>query len=85
MVKGFQLRWVLVGSLVLLAGCHTTPITGRRQLLLMPAAQELQMGATAYQETLAGEQLSTNADYQQMVQRVGDRLAHVAQRPDFQW
>ncbi|MFO0821357.1 MAG: M48 family metallopeptidase [Pirellulales bacterium] len=74
-------------ALVLLAGlgCRSAPITGRKQMLLLPEDKEVALGATAYQETVAKEQLSTNAQYNEMVQRVGQRIAAVSDRKDYQW
>ena len=56
------------------AGCASTPITGRRQLVLVPEQREIALGLTAYQEALANEQPSENGEYVAMVQRVGQRL-----------
>lgn len=69
----------------LYAGCRSAPITGRKQMLLLPEDQELSLGATAYQETVAKEKLSTNPQYTAMVERVGRRIAAVADRKDYQW
>ena len=66
-------------------GCRTTPITGRRQLLVMPESEEIQMGLSAFQETLATESPSSNAHWQEITRRVGNRIAQVANRPDYQW
>ncbi len=70
---------------VILGGCRTTPITGRRQMLLVPETQEISMGITAYQETLAEESPSANPQLIELVNRVGQRIAQVADRPDYQW
>ncbi len=66
-------------------GCRNAPITGRRQLVLVPESKEIALGLTAYNETLASETPSANPQYIEMVQRVGSRLAQVANRPDYQW
>lgn len=68
-----------------LVGCRTTPITGRRQLLVVPESQEINMGLASYQQTLSSERVSSNAEWTAMVNRVGNRIAEVAQRPDYQW
>lgn len=79
--------WCLILLSVVVAniGCRTTPITGRRQLLVMPEADEIQMGLSAFQETLASETPSPNAHLQEITRRVGNRIAQVADRPDYQW
>ena len=74
-------------SLVLVAvwGCRTAPVSGRRQVLIMPEDREIQMGVTAYEEILAEEQVSSNRKYTEIVERVGRRIAAVAGRPDYDW
>jgi hypothetical protein len=47
-------------SLLLLYGCATVPVTGRRQLDLVSSAEINTMSATQYQEVLKKGPLSTN-------------------------
>ena len=68
-----------------LCGCRTAPVTQRRQLMLMPEGQELALGSEAYQETIASEPASQNTRLSQMVSRVGQRIAAVSDRNDYQW
>lgn len=72
---------------LLWAGCHTAPVTNRRQVLnpLISEAREVEMGVTAYREMLKEEPASTNQAYAAMVERVGRRIAAVAGKPDYQW
>ncbi len=70
---------------VFLSGCHSVPITGRKQVLLMSTQEEASMGAQAFQQTLASERPSQSSHYVEVVNRVGQRLAAVADRPDFDW
>ncbi len=74
-----------VGILLVFSGCQTVPGTGRRQLLTVSEAEENQMGLTAYQEVLEKEPLTENQRYKELVERVGQRIAAVANRPDFDW
>jgi predicted Zn-dependent protease len=66
-------------------GCKTAPMTGRRQLILIPESQEISLGVTAFEETVTSENLSTNARLSQMVDRVGQRIAKVSNRSDYNW
>lgn len=75
---------VTVGT-AFFSGCASAPVTGRRQLLTVSAAEENKMGLTAYQEVLEKEPVTQNAAYSEMVERVGQRIAAVANRPDFDW
>lgn len=76
---------VVLFSITSMMGCRTTPITGRRQMLIVPESQEISLGLKAYEETLATEQPSDNVRWAKMVERVGRRIANVAGRPDYQW
>lgn len=75
----------VAGILVVFSGCQTVPGTGRRQLLTVSEAEENQMGLTAYKEVLEKEPLTENQRYKELVERVGQRIAAVANRPDFDW
>lgn len=69
----------------LAAGCATVPMTGRTQLMLIPPATEMKLGAQAYEEVLAKETLSTDQRMKGILDRVGRRIAAQANQPDFDW
>jgi len=75
----------IVAGMLLAMGCQTAPVTGRRQLLVMSEEKENAMGLTAYQEVLKEEPVTSDKALIEMVQRVGQRIAAVADRPDFEW
>ena len=85
------LNWIVPAGFGLCScfGCRTTPITQRRQLLLVPESQEIQMGVAAYDDVKTKNKISTNAKYNEVVARVGQRLAEAARRQDlgtnFEW
>lgn len=66
-------------------GCRSTPYTGRSRLLFVPEQQEVSLGQTAYTEVMQKEQPSQNVRFQQIVERVGLRIASVSGRTDYQW
>ena len=68
-----------------LLGCRSTPITGRKQVLLVPEGQEMALGVQAFEETIASEKKSSNKKLVNLVQQVGNRIAAVANRPDYKW
>jgi metalloendopeptidase OMA1, mitochondrial len=74
---------LLVAGIV--AGCETVPYTGRSQLQFISPQQESQLGAQAFQQTLAKAKLSGNAAASEMVTRVGGRIAAVTGHPEYQW
>jgi predicted Zn-dependent protease len=71
--------------LLVVAACETVPITGRRQLMLLPEGDELKMGLDAYQEVLSKAKVSTDPAMNAQVTRVGRRIADAAERADYQW
>ncbi|MBE3068844.1 MAG: M48 family metalloprotease [Planctomycetes bacterium] len=69
-------------ALPALAGCSTNPVTGRRELVLISGEQEVAMGLEAapkFEEEFGGR--VPNAQLQQYVQAVGQRVAAVSDRP----
>jgi metalloendopeptidase OMA1, mitochondrial len=76
---------VLCTTLLSLHGCRTAPITQRRQLLLIPEGQELALGRAAYFQMLEDEPVSSNSRHNQIVERIGHRIAAAANRPDYEW
>jgi metalloendopeptidase OMA1, mitochondrial len=73
-------------SLLTFHGCTTTE-TGRRQLNLVSQEQEMQLGLTAFEQMKKETPISKNAKYNDMVQRVGRRIAEQAKErmPNAQW
>jgi predicted Zn-dependent protease len=89
-----RIRWTLITAMLLscsssialvLIGCQQVPMTNRKQVLLSTEASENKMGLTAYQEVLKSEPLTKNEKASEIVKRVGQRIAAVAKRPDFEW
>ena len=76
---------LVCATVPLWSGCRSTPMTGRKQLLLIPESQEIQMGVTAYSDMLKEEKITRNQRYEEMVNRVGQRIAAVAGRSDYKW
>jgi predicted Zn-dependent protease len=68
-----------------LAGCYRAPGTGRDQLIFFSEEKEMQFGISAYREVLRQARLSENPDSNEMIQRVGKRIAEVAHKSEYQW
>jgi predicted Zn-dependent protease len=75
----------LLNMTLVMLGCQQVPMTNRKQVLLSSEASENQMGLTAYQEVLKSEPLTKNEKAVEIVRRIGQRIAAVANRPDFEW
>ena len=76
---GFFLVFTVVSS------CQTVEYTGRSQVNLVSDSQEKKLGAEAYADILKKTPISKRADWQAQLQRVGQRIAAAAARPDYQW
>jgi predicted Zn-dependent protease len=68
-----------------LGGCSTVPYTGRQQLLMVSQGQELALGYQAFEQVKRSSMPARDRRLQEMAQRVGERLARAANRPDFRW
>jgi predicted Zn-dependent protease len=78
--------FVLAAALVCTAaGCSEVEGTGRKRIMLVSESEESSLGVQAYQEILAAEKISTDQKMTAIVRRVGQRIAAVADRPDFEW
>ncbi len=53
--------------------------------MLMPEGQEMALGLQAYNEIFEEESESQNLPLTQLVKRVGQGIAKIAERPDFDW
>jgi len=78
---------LLALAVVLLNGCTTVPVTGRSQLNLMPASEEMQLGLTSFDKLKKETPISQDASANALVQKVGKRIAAVAGKdmPNAQW
>lgn len=67
-----------------LAGCSVNPVTGERQLSMIPENQELSMGDELYKPTqqTQGGQFYIDPELTVYVRDVGMKLAAVSDRPD---
>ncbi len=66
-------------------GCATVPYSGRSQLLLIPEQEEMTLGLQAYQQALSKARISTDSRNNSMVRTIGQRIAAVANKPDYRW
>lgn len=73
--------------MAVIVGCHTVPETGRTSLQLIPIGQEMAMGADAFSQIREQEEVSTDPEMTEMVQRMGARIAEQAAEdmPEAEW
>jgi predicted Zn-dependent protease len=66
-------------------GCYRAPGTAREQLIFLSPEKEIEMGVRAFREILRSAPLSMNPEVNDLVHRVGRRIADAANRPDYLW
>lgn len=77
----------LLGATALhaLLGCRRAPGTARDQLMFISEEKEIAMGMASYRQLLKQAPLVRDAEITNMVNRVGRRIAHVADKPEYHW
>ena len=82
-----SLGFVGVGLIACLvaASCATVPVTGRKSFNLIPEGQELALGADSYRKVLSESEVVASGPDVEMVRKVGQRIARICDRPDFEW
>lgn len=70
---------------LLMSACATAPYTGRRQIMLTSEGQENTMGYQAFSQIRHQYKPSRDTQANEMVTRVGQRIADAANRPDYRW
>ena len=68
-------HFLFIAFLFFLAACSTVPITGRKQLNLIPSDQLLSMSFQQYDQFLQQAELSDNEKNVQIVKNVGQNIA----------
>ncbi|MBC8001099.1 MAG: M48 family metallopeptidase [Opitutaceae bacterium] len=82
----FRYSLVLIAVAAIgLTGCMTVPETGRSQLNLISADQEMQLGFSSFEALKKETPISKDAAANALVQKVGKRIAAVATLPNAQW
>ncbi|MCI5968044.1 M48 family metallopeptidase [Helicobacter sp.] len=75
----------LLLTMVFFYACSSTDYTNRSQLMLLNAEEEITLGEQSAKEILKSAKISKNATQTKKVERVGSKIASVANRPDFKW
>lgn len=68
-----------------IAGCSTVGETGRKQLILISPGQETSLGLSSFNQMKKDVPISKDAAANDLVRRVGQRIAAVASLPNAQW
>lgn len=72
---------ILLGIVAFAVACTTVPITGRKQMNLVPESQMMGMAVTSYNQFLSQNPAIPVTDQRaQQIQRVGEKIAAAATR-----
>lgn len=75
----FRRSLLVVPVLCVVYSCQPVPLTGRKQLSLIPASQLTQLGADSYQQFLAQKEVIEGTQESRMVKRVGRAIARAVE------
>ncbi|MDH5641609.1 MAG: M48 family metallopeptidase, partial [Nitrospira sp.] len=73
------------GVVSALTGCYRAPGTARDQFIYISEEKEIAMGISAFHEVLRKARLSDDLELNEMINRVGKRIAAAANKPEYQW
>ncbi len=77
--------WSLPGCQSAFLASAANALGTRLPALTITEAEERALGAESYSELLRTSRKTSHPEYQALVERVGHRIAKVADRPDFDW
>ena len=76
--------FILLSGLVI-SDCATTSVSNRSALILIPKSQEISLGIQSYNQILKKEKESEETQLNQIIRRVGQRIASVSDMPKLEW
>ena len=76
---------LLVCITIALSGCATSPYTNRSQFIIVDEETEMSLSADAYQQFITEEKIETGTQRVKMINNIGNRIAVVAERPNYEW
>jgi len=68
-------KYIILLAIVLMDSCTTVPLTGRRQLSLIPESEMIAMGLTNYSDFMKENPLSTDRTNTALVQEIGKNIS----------
>jgi predicted Zn-dependent protease len=76
---------LLLLTMLLFWGCAKAPVTNRSQLILLSNDEETALGLSESQKILQSSKISTNKRETARIRQIGQRIAAVSGRDDFEW
>jgi predicted Zn-dependent protease len=78
--------FVVFALVFVFLACQTTPISGRKRLILFPESEENALGAQSYTEILGESQLSKDKAAVGRIRTIGRNIARVTEKgDDYNW
>lgn len=85
-VKDMRRMAMLAAALFIFAlGCATVPYTERQQIMMISEDEEAKLGQAAFTQVKAESKVSGDPRANELVRRVGSRVAAAADKPEYQW
>lgn len=78
-------RFLLCGAVLLLTGCATNPVTGKREVILVSEGQEVAMGAQSDPAVTAQFGLYPDKKLQQFIDEKGQKMAAISHRSNLKY
>lgn len=76
---------ILALSFLVILGCAKVPYTEREQLMILSLREESEIGEKTFEQVKKGSRLNTDPFQNDLIKKVGLKIAGAAARPDFQW
>jgi len=78
---------LLFSCLLLTSACHQVqePVTGKTRHVVTSKEQEIELGEQAYQQALTQYQVVHDEAWTQLLDQVGQRIAHATDHPEYHW
>ncbi|MBO9683805.1 MAG: M48 family metalloprotease [Flavisolibacter sp.] len=75
----------LTASLFVISNCARNPVTGKKEVVLMSEAQEIEMGKAADPEVIQQFGLYEDSSLQNYINSMGQRMAAISHRPGLEY
>lgn len=70
---------------MLVSACASAPYTGRNQFIIMSESEELKQGLEYSNKIIAEEKVEEGTARAKRVERIGQDIAAVAEKPEYEW
>ncbi|QKF73106.1 peptidase, M48 family [Aliarcobacter faecis] len=85
MIRSKQTILLLLSTFIFIGCSSKTPYTNRSQMIFVSSSEEMALGEKSYKEALSEAKVITNTTDAKRVKNIGQKIAQVANKPDFKW